>query len=609
VRVAGALAIGQLRDTTRRERLVTLLGDRDTAVAATAAFALGLLRDSAALAPLVGALSGPSSVAAEAAWALGELGAPARGAIDSLLSGAPFAPTTTGALLLSASKVRPLPVGAILRHVDARDTAVAWRAAYPLSRPRPQGEGRALPPAVVRSLAARSVTGDALTREQIARALARPAVPDSLVGVARRALDLLVVSREPHVRINAVRSLATYGDSLRLAVVAVTRDRDANVRIAAAQLLGQVMDRDLSRWAWLWDSDTSTTYRRAVIAGAVRVGVDLPGMREWRGSPDWRQRAAVAAAGSSAPTAARAGQLALPLLRDPDRRVRSAAYSVLAARSDSLPSLRDTIRAGLLDRDPVVRATAIGALARRATAADAPAVIAAYRRALADTLDDARVAAIAYLRSAWQRDSASFPDSLRAAVAALPAPFERSVVAAGRNLSPFAGWTMPPLGGRPIEWYEDIVRRPVVPALGGRLPVAHLVTGRGTIEIELFARDAPLTVANFLSLARDGYYRETLFHRVVPNFVAQDGDPRGDGNGGPGYAIRDEINRRRYGRGVVGMALSGPDTGGSQYFLTHSPQPHLDGGYTVFGRVTRGLEALDAIVEGDRITEVRVPGS
>ena len=106
--------------------------------------------------------------------------------------------------------------------------------------------------------------------------------------------------------------------------------------------------------------------------------------------------------------------------------------------------------------------------------------------------------------------------------------------------------------------------------------------------------------------AEKGYYRGTRFHRVVPNFVAQDGDPRGDGNGGPGYAIRDELNRRPYERGTVGMALSGPDTGGSQYFLTLSRQPHLDGHYTVFARVLGGDDVLDRIVQGDAILEVRV---
>jgi cyclophilin family peptidyl-prolyl cis-trans isomerase len=131
-------------------------------------------------------------------------------------------------------------------------------------------------------------------------------------------------------------------------------------------------------------------------------------------------------------------------------------------------------------------------------------------------------------------------------------------------------------------------------------------TERGLIGLELFAGDAPLTVHNFLTLARAGFYAGTNFHRVVPNFVAQDGDPRGDGRSGPGYTIRDELNRRSYGRGVVGMALSGPDTGGSQYFITHSPQPHLDGGYTVFGRVRTGFDVLDAVLQGDRILEVVV---
>jgi len=113
-------------------------------------------------------------------------------------------------------------------------------------------------------------------------------------------------------------------------------------------------------------------------------------------------------------------------------------------------------------------------------------------------------------------------------------------------------------------------------------------------------------VDNFVTLANAGYYQGTRFHRVVPNFVAQDGDPRGDGNGGPGYAIRDELNRMHYGRGTLGMALSGPHTGGSQYFLTHSSQPHLDGHYTAFGRLVSGWSVLDAIVQGDIIQRVDI---
>jgi Peptidyl-prolyl cis-trans isomerase (rotamase) - cyclophilin family len=125
-------------------------------------------------------------------------------------------------------------------------------------------------------------------------------------------------------------------------------------------------------------------------------------------------------------------------------------------------------------------------------------------------------------------------------------------------------------------------------------------------EVGLFASDAPLTVYNFIPLARHGYFHGRSFHRVVPSFVVQVGDPRGEGNGGPGYAIRDELNRRRCLRGTLGMALSGPNTGGSQFFVTHSPQPHLDGGYTVFGQLVSGGPVLDRIVQGDRIVRIRI---
>ncbi len=132
-----------------------------------------------------------------------------------------------------------------------------------------------------------------------------------------------------------------------------------------------------------------------------------------------------------------------------------------------------------------------------------------------------------------------------------------------------------------------------------------VTTEKGEFEIELYNDDAPLTSANLFNLARKGFFRGLSFHRVVPDFVAQGGDPRGDGNGGPGYTIRCEINNRPYARGVVGMALSGKDTGGSQFFVTAAPQPHLDGRYTAFGEVTKGQEVVDALLEGDLITEVR----
>jgi cyclophilin family peptidyl-prolyl cis-trans isomerase len=159
---------------------------------------------------------------------------------------------------------------------------------------------------------------------------------------------------------------------------------------------------------------------------------------------------------------------------------------------------------------------------------------------------------------------------------------------------------------RPLEWYEDAVRRIVLPSLRGHPPVATMRTARGRIVIAFDGVQAPLTVLNFATLADKHAYDDLRFHRVVPGFVAQDGDPRGDGEGGPGYAIRDELTLLPYARGAVGMALSGPDTGGSQYFLTLTPQPHLTGHYTVFGAVTAGLDTMDSLVEGDAINSIRV---
>ncbi|MGI8639969.1 MAG: peptidylprolyl isomerase [Pyrinomonadaceae bacterium] len=144
-------------------------------------------------------------------------------------------------------------------------------------------------------------------------------------------------------------------------------------------------------------------------------------------------------------------------------------------------------------------------------------------------------------------------------------------------------------------------------ALSRKNAKAIITTEKRTFTIEFFPEDAPLTVDNFIKLAKSNYFNGLAIHRVVPNFVMQDGDPRGDGNGGPGWEIRDEINEIPYERGAVGMALSGKDTGGSQWFITHSPQPHLDGGYTVFGKVNEtDMKIVDTLVRGDKILSVKI---
>jgi peptidyl-prolyl cis-trans isomerase B (cyclophilin B) len=134
-------------------------------------------------------------------------------------------------------------------------------------------------------------------------------------------------------------------------------------------------------------------------------------------------------------------------------------------------------------------------------------------------------------------------------------------------------------------------------------------TDRGPIKVELFADKAPLTVANFVNLARRGFYDGLSFHRVIPDFMIQGGCPEGSGRGGPGYKFEDEANNGiGHERGVLSMANAGPNTNGSQFFITHVATPWLDGKHTVFGKVVSGLEAVDAVKQGDQIRKVTIEG-
>jgi cyclophilin family peptidyl-prolyl cis-trans isomerase len=254
-------------------------------------------------------------------------------------------------------------------------------------------------------------------------------------------------------------------------------------------------------------------------------------------------------------------------LQDPDSGVRAAAVDALAVTGDRtvLPPIQDALAKSRSDKAPDVAISAIEAaekmhaepaartLADAAFKDDRPLVTRLARRALVRT---------------FHADSSD-----------LPAP------------------TYP--RKEPSEYAAALSE--------AHKPWAAVVeTSRGAFTIRLLGAEAPLTVVNFLTLARKRFFDGVPIHRVVPNFVVQDGDPTGTGNGGPGWEIRDEINTFLYGRGTVGMALSGPDTGGSQWFVTHAPQPHLDGIYTVFGQVVAGQDVVDRIEQGDRILRVTV---
>lgn len=625
LRAAATMSIGQVgpdQGRTGAARLRTLLADRDPGVGADAAYSLGLLHDTVSIGALSAVLSANHEIAREAAWALGEIGTPARAAISAGLK-SHLGADVVMQLLLAAAKLRPVPIADIESYLRASNPSVVWAAAYAIARTRAAAgvsdlialESAPTVRGAPEAAARRADTGgpymDAaaaarLARAEIARGLARPAAGDSLGAKAFAVLSRLVADPDPHVRINAVRSLGTYGQQSKSALAYATRDADPNVRIAAAQSFGTVLTKDATDLPSLWAADTSVAYRSSLLASAAQAGLRPPELVAWASSSDWRLRAAVASSGGDTLDRAFAFSRNAPLIRDPDPRVRESAYAAIAP-SSGMP-LEDTVHAllvsGLRDPDFYVRATVIGALADRPSAADLPSLLQSYALAARDSGNDARLAALQYVGALWKKDSASVTPALRMQLAGVPVPADPLERAAGRRMALWARWGAVRATPKPLAWYEDVVRTIVMPASAGKAINATIHTVRGPIRIELFGADAPITVGNFLSLARSGYYRNTRFHRVVPNFVAQDGDPRDDGNGGPGFAIRDEMNRRRYERGAVGMALSGPDTGGSQYFITHSPQPHLDGHYTVFGRVIQGFDVLDRIVQGDQITRI-----
>jgi peptidyl-prolyl cis-trans isomerase B (cyclophilin B) len=153
-------------------------------------------------------------------------------------------------------------------------------------------------------------------------------------------------------------------------------------------------------------------------------------------------------------------------------------------------------------------------------------------------------------------------------------------------------WSSPPaMGIDPKKNYQAVIK-----------------TNRGDIELNLYAENAPKTVNNFVFLANQGFYDEVTFHRVINNFMIQGGDPTGTGSGGPGYRFEDETagNPLKHESGVISMANAGPNTNGSQFFITHSPQSHLNGNHTVFGKVTVGQDVVDAIRQGDAISAVEI---
>ena len=610
IRRRAALAIGRVGLAEGVAPLSKLLADPDPEVRQMAAFGLGLIGDASARDPLIAALRDPSPlVQGSAAEALGLIGdrtaADAVGQMAAAIVQSGAVAQTPGA---DGDAIRDTPVGALrlamfaLVRLNAYDQLAAavldgaqprvrwWPVAFALQRLE---DPRALPAllTLVKDphpyTRAFAVKGLGVMKDRAAVPLLTPLVegPDRALAVeAIRALGrigdpagappllklIAAMKADPTLRLEAVTAAGGIkGDGVIDLLLDVLGDPSPPVRAAAIRSLAQLDPENFITVLSGLDPDPNWSVRSALatVLGTLPVEVGLPRLLAMRDDSDERVVPAVLAS-LAAMRAPDAVAIVSERLKTGDAIVRAAAASALAKlKAPAGPALlAEAYRTGSKDTTYVARGAALTAIADYGAGAATPTLT----EALADADWAVRVRAASLLK---QLDPSS-----DAAMKIRPAPT-----------------------GRPASAYE--ASRLLSPPVSTQVFVE---TDRGTIQIELAVVDAPLSVETFVTLARKGFYDGLTFHRVVPDFVIQGGDPRGDGEGGPGFTIRDELSQQPFLRGSVGLALDWEDTGGSQFFIAHSPQPHLDARYTVIGRVISGVEVVDQIQPWDVMRRVRV---
>jgi HEAT repeat protein/cyclophilin family peptidyl-prolyl cis-trans isomerase len=614
IRRRAALAIGRVALADGVPPLVNALGDTDPEVRQMVAFALGLIGDKSARDPLVAALADPSPlVQGSAAEALGLIGdasaadAIGRFAAQVVQSGAlaqtpgeeddvrrdtPSAACRLAVYALVRLKAYPQLAAAVLDETG-QPRVRWWPIAFALQR---LADRRALPALLTLAKEANPYTR-AFAVKGLAALKDRTALP---------VLMPLLSSGERSVLIETVRALGRIGDpSAAEPLLRILRDAaaDPQVKLEVVASLGGIHTPAVDDALLDVLADPSPAVRASALGSIAAFDPEgfvtiLSGLDP---DPHWSVRAALATLlGTLTP------EIGLPrlgaLLGDADQRVVPFVLASLVKLKS--PTAATVLIERLSADDPVVRAAAATGLGDLRPPNGAAALAEAYRYGLRDTSYNARAAALAAIAKYGAAVSApvlrsAFADkdwAVRVRAAMLLKQVDPAAAAdADTQIRP-----------APTTIAADVYAAPrlVSPTVSTQV---YLETDRGLIQIEMAILDAPLTVENFLTLARKGYFNGLTVHRVVPDFVVQDGDPRGDGEGGPGYTIRDEFNERPYLRGTIGMALDPwPDTGGSQYFIAHSPQPHLDAKYTVFGRVIAGMDVVDQIQQGDVIRRVRV---
>jgi cyclophilin family peptidyl-prolyl cis-trans isomerase/HEAT repeat protein len=610
LRRRAALAIGRVGRPEGHDWLAgTLAADPDDEVRATAAFALGLLGRAEAAPALEAALTNTAPIVrARAIEGLGLIGVPAASSADAIAAAsagcpallAPMAPDDEGVVTPEVEACRQALFAFVrLRQYDALARVALDAQGQPVSRWWPVAfslqrinDERARP-----ALRALVSTPGVYTAAFALRGLASARDPE-VIAIARALAAQ--ADADVRLRISAVRALAQAGeieDAERLVGLVFDPATPPNLALEAVTALGTLRDPrvfndlvDLFNHAW-------PGMRAAAMASAAAVDPDafVLVLSSLRPDPEPSVRAGLASV--LAGLGAERGRPALEqLAQEQDVRVAGPVLGALA-RIDA-PDLTARLFSALEAPDYVVRATAAGLVGERRPEGGAARLAAAFDRADGEVAIDARVAILNALAA---YADANATEVARRALSDREWPVRLAAAAVLARLGETAEPERPAPLRQPAGFFQsEALLRPAFS------PHAFIETRHGTIEIELDMVNAAATSLQFIELVRSGFYNGLKVHRLVPHFVIQTGDPRGDGAGGPGYTLRDEFSTRPYHRGTVGMALSGPETGGSQFFITLSPQPHLDSRYTVFGHVVQGDEILDRIQQGDAIDRVRI---
>jgi len=559
VREMAAFSLGEIGDNAAEETLFALAGDADAAVAAEALEALSKLKPSLPRYVAIAEGSAPEGVRARAVRFLFR-----------------FANDDASA--------------AAMRALGSPSVAVRQEGAYSLAR-RPLAAAQP-------QLELLLTDPNTLTRAYAITALGR-------IGSAASAPKIIAMLGDAHpwVRTNAAVALGRIAEKDRSVlhpedlprIFAALVDPDPGVRSSMIDVVGYYAEsNDTARQRLLDTMKNGSMWERELAAGAVAK--HLADQMIADNLPSW-SRVRVIEATAATPQGA---SLRKQYITAAEPLVRASALGAIP--DEQADAEIEIIRPALTDADVIVRANAVdryGAATKEAADAKLATLHQFEERERTAEMNDARLAAINAIAKIEHAERETYLRSLLKD----KDPVVRRVAAdliVEHLKAALPQYTPLPSTRTPAE-YAEIVRWSREP----HTATIHMT--RGVLELALLTQDAPLTTWNFAQLAKRKFFDNTSFMRVVPNFVIQGGDPRNDMNGGPGYAIRDEINLQKYTRGAVGMALSGPDTGGSQFFVTHSPQPHLDGGYTIFGRVYDGMSSVvDQTERGDRVETITI---